>query len=38
MQSEQVAAEAAESREALIRRDVAAGQPVWEVYPKQRRL
>jgi len=32
------AAEAAEAHEALIRRDFAAGLPVWEVYPKHRRL
>jgi regulator of RNase E activity RraA len=31
-------AEAAEAHEALIRRDFAAGMPVWEVYPKHRRL
>ena len=31
-------AEAAEAHEALIRQDFAAGMPVWEVYPKHRRL
>jgi 4-hydroxy-4-methyl-2-oxoglutarate aldolase len=33
-----VAAEAAETREEAIRKDFAAGMPVWEVYPKHRRL
>jgi regulator of RNase E activity RraA len=33
-----VAAEEAEAREAAIREDFAAGMPVWEVYPKHRRL
>ena len=31
-------AEEAEARETLIRRDFEAGMPVWEVYPKHRRL
>ena len=33
-----VAAEAAEAREETIRKDFEAGMPVWEVYPKHRRL
>jgi regulator of RNase E activity RraA len=33
-----VRAEAAEAHEALIRQDFTAGLPVWEVYPKHRRL
>lgn len=33
-----LAAEAAEAREEAIRQDFAAGMPVWDVYPKHRRL